>query len=363
MKDFVYEARPGRIVFGIGAWRRVAEELDRLDASRVLIATSRSNRARADELAGRLGTRCAGVLDDARQHVPFEQAEEARARAHETGADALVAVGGGTPIGLAKAIAYLTKAPIVAVPTTYSGSEMTALVGITRDGVKRTVASPAILPRAVVYDPELTLALPAGATATTGMNAIAHCVEAFYVPAANPVASLLAEAGLAALARGLPGSVETPDDAEARSQALYGAYLAGAALGATGIALHHKLCHVLGGTYGLGHGETNAVILPHAVHFNAPAAEAAIARAARALGAAADHDDATAAAAAAPFLFNFAERIGAPTSLRSLGLDHDVLDEAARIALELITDNPRTVSLEGLRALLEDAWHGCRPGA
>jgi maleylacetate reductase len=355
MKDFVYEARPGRIVFGAGAWRRIEEEVERLAASRVLIATSRSNRACAEELAERLGGRCAGVPDDARPHVPIAQAQAARARARESGADALVAVGGGTPIGLAKAIAYETGAPIVAVPTTYSGSEMTALVGITRDGVKRTVASPAILPRAVVYDPELTFDLPAAATAGTGMNAIAHCVEALYVPSANPVSSMLAEAGLAALARGLPGSVET-HDAEARGEALYGAYLAGAALGATGIALHHKLCHVLGGTYGLGHGDSNAVILPHAVHFNAPAAGDAIARAARALGAG-DAD------AAAPFLYDFAERIGAPTSLSALGLDHDVLDEAARIAVGLITDNPRPVSAEDLRALLEDAWHGRRPGA
>jgi len=364
MRAFVYNAQPGRVVFGAGTWAKVPDEVDRLGVRRVLITTSRGNRPRAEELAARLGARSAGVLDDARAHVPFEQAEDARATAAERRADGVVSVGGGTPIGLAKAIAHALDIPVIAVPTTYSGSEMTGLSGITRDGVKRVIAAPAMLPRTVIYDPELTYDLPAAATAATGMNAVAHCVEALYVPAANPVTSLIAEAGLAALVRGLPRAVAAPRGIEGRAEALYGACLAGMAVATAGIAIHHKLCHVLGGTYGLGHGEANAVVLPHAVAFNAPAAVGPIARVARAIGAAEPGlDDASAAARAAPFLFDFDTAIGAPTSLEALGLAHDALDEAARIALELITDNPRPVDEAAVRALLEDAWHGRRPAA
>lgn len=358
--DFVYQSPPGRIVFAIGAWSRLPEELSRLGAGRAMIASSRSNRARAEALAESLGQACVGVLDDAMPHVPAEQAEAARARAREAGADVLIAVGGGTPIGLAKAIAHDTGAPIIAVPTTYSGSEMTAISGITRDGVKRTEGSPRMLPKVVVYDPELTYGLPAAATAATGMNAVAHAVEALYVRAANPVSSQHAIAGLEALAAGLPASVRSPDDAEARSCALYGAYLAGLAVGTTGIALHHKLCHVLGGTYGLGHGEANAAVLPHAVAFNAPAAPAAMAKVARVLGAT-DSDDAKAAATAASRLYDFAASIGAPTSLSALGLEAGVLDQAATIAMELIGENPRPITEAAVRGVLENAWEGRRP--
>jgi len=363
MHDFVFDAKPGRVVFAAGAIARVGDELAMLGASRALITTSRSNRRRAEAAAEALGPACADIYEDALPHVPIEQAEAARERAEDLGVDAAIAIGGGSPIGLAKAIAHRLEIPLIAVPTTYSGSEMTAIVGITRDGVKRTVAGPWIRPKTVIYDPDLTWDLPAAATATTGMNALAHCIEALYVPAANPVSSLFAEAGLRELATGLPRAVRDGRDAEARARALYGAYLAGAALGGTGIALHHKACHVLGGTFGIGHGAANAVMLPQVVAFNAPAAAAAMAAAARALGAAGagEDDEVRAAARAAPFLFDFVAGLGAPTSLESLGLAHDALDEATRLTLELTNDNPRAVDYQGVRALFEDAWHGRRP--
>ena len=361
MDGFVHETHAQRVRFGAGAFARAAEEVERLGARRLLIVASPSNRERAEELAAALAPREARVIGDARQHVPFEQAEAARALAREAGAEAAVAVGGGTPIGLAKAVALTENLPIVAVPTSYSGSEMTGIVGITRNGVKKTVGGPFVRPRAVLYDPALTLGLPPRVTAASGMNAIAHAVEALYAAAATPLASLTAEAGLAALAEGLPAAVKAPSDAEARTRALYGAWLAGAALGATGIALHHRLCHVLGGTYGLDHGEANAVVMPHAVHYNAPAAPGAIARAARALGAADGGTDAEAAALAAPFLFDFVAGMGAPTSLAELGLERAALGDAAALAAAHVTENPRPVTRESMRALLEDAWSGRRP--
>jgi alcohol dehydrogenase class IV len=361
MHDFAYNAMPGRIVFRAGAHADIGDELARLKVEHAMITTSPGNRATAEWVAAHLGDRCVGLYDDAAAHVPIEQAEAACRWAREKGADSVVSIGGGSPIGLAKAVAHEIGIPIIAVPTTYSGSEMTGLVGVTRDGVKRTVAGPAILPKTVIYDSALTLALPPGATAATGMNAIAHCIEALYVPAANPVSSTLAEAGLSALVQGLPGAVAKGDDAEARDRALYGAYLAGAALGATGIAIHHKVCHALGGSFGVSHGDANAIILPQAVAFNAQAAAGPIAAAARAMGASDDLSD-EAAGAAAPFLFDFVAGIGAPNSLRAVGFAESALDDAARIAMELINDNPRPVDYQSVRALLDDAWHGRRPG-
>ncbi len=363
MEAFVYEAFEQRVVFGEGAFARVGEEVERLGVGRLLIVASPSNRGHADLLATALGPRVAAAIGDARQHAPFEQAEEARAVARANGVDAVVSVGGGTPIGLAKAVALTEEIPVVAVPTTYSGSEMTGIVGITRDGVKKTVGGPFVRPRAAIYDPALTHSLPPGASAASGMNAVAHGIEALYVAAANPLSSLLAEAGLTALGAGIPEVTRDPGNAGARARTLYGAWLAGMALGSTGIALHHRLCHVLGGSYGLDHGETNAVVIPHAVHYNAPAAVAPVARAARAMGAATGDSDGEAAAAAAPFLFDFVAGLGVlPVSLAAMGLGEGALDRAAALAVAHVGDNPRPVSRESMRALLDDAWRGRRPG-
>lgn len=348
---FRYDALPSRVIFGVGAVDQVAPEIDRLQVTRVLLIHGRSERAIASRVSSALGRRAAGVIDEVTLHVPFDVAEAGRRRARELGADAVLAIGGGSATGLAKAIALEQGMPIVAVPTTYAGSEMTPIYGITRDGRKATGRDLRVLPRVVIYDPALTTTLPAGVTAGTGMNAIAHAVEGMYATGANPMLSALAEEAIRVLSQALPMLAQDPADIEARTEALYGAYLAGVVQGAAGMGVHHRICHVLGGTYGLGHGSVNAVILPHAVRYNAGAAPDAIARVAAALGS----DDAAVA------LFDLAERLGAPTSLKALGMPEEKLAEAAYLAAEPPPANPRPVTAEGVLALLREAYVGRRP--
>ena len=187
-----------------------------------------------------------------------------------------MALGGGSTIGLAKAIALRTDLPQIAIPTTYAGSEMTPILGETKDGRKTTQKSMKVLPEVVIYDVDLTMTLPAGLSGTSGINAIAHAVEALYAEDANPIISVLAEQSIAALGRALPQIAADPSDREARSDAQYGAFLAGACLGSVGMALHHKLCHTLGGTFDLPHSETHTIVLPHALAYNAPAVPKAV---------------------------------------------------------------------------------------
>jgi alcohol dehydrogenase class IV len=230
---------------------------------------------------------------------------------------------------------------------------MTPIYGLTEGGAKKTGRDVRVLPKSVIYDPALTLNLPPAVSGPSGMNAIAHCVEALYAENANPVISLLAEQGIAALARGLPVVVRRPGDIDARGQALYGAWLAGIALGSVGMALHHKLCHTLGGGFNLPHAETHTVVLPHAVAYNAAAAPEAMARIARALG----------ATDAAIALFDLAASLGAKTALRDIGMDEADLDKAAEIASRDPYHNPRPLTQATIRALLDDAYHGRRPGS
>ncbi len=353
MLEFTYETLPGRVVFGAGSRERLADEVAGLGAERALVLSTPGKRALAEDAAGRLGAQAAGIYDQAVMHVPIEVAEAGRAVAGRLGADCYVAIGGGTTIGLAKAIALETGRPIVALPTTYSGSEMTPIQGITADRIKRTRRDLRMLPKVVIYDPELTLGLPARVAGPSGMNAIAHCVEALYARNANPITSLMAEEGIRALGASLPVVVRTPGDLEARSAALYGAWLAGVALGTVGMALHHKLAHVLGGSFELPHAETHTLLLPQAAAYNREAASEAMARIARALGA----EDAPAA------LFDLATALGAEMRLRAFGLSAADLDRAAELATEDPYDNPRPVTREGIRALLQDAYEGRRPAA
>jgi maleylacetate reductase len=346
---FAYEAPPGRVVFGVGALDRLAEELARLGARRALLVASKRV---ADELAERLGDRHAATFSGVVQHVPVEVAERARRLAREVGADTLVAVGGGSAVGLAKAVALDLGLPIVAVPTTYAGSELTTIYGLSRDGRKQTGRDPRVLPKVVLYDPALTVSLPPEVTGPSGMNALAHCVEAFYGPGANPISSILATEGIRALAAGLPRAVERPDDLEGRTRALHGAWLAGAALAVAGTGIHHQICHVLGGAFGLDHGGMNAVLLPHTVRFVTPAVPAAMARVAAALGA----DD------AATGCFRLARQVGAPASLAALGLAGSDLDRAAELCAGHLTGRPRPARVEELRALLGAAHAGQPPG-
>jgi maleylacetate reductase len=345
---FVYDALPGRVVFGVGSVEHLGGEVDRLGAGRVLaIAGKRA----IDGLVERLGGRWAASFTDVQQHVPVEAAARAVAAASEAGADCLVAMGGGSATGMAKAVALERQVPIVAVPTTYAGSEVTPIYGLTGPEGKRTGRDLRVLPRTVVYDPALTTGLPAEVTGPSGMNALAHCVEALYAPGANPVTSLLAIEGAMALHRGLPAAVADPRDLAARSDALLGAWLAGTALAAAGIGIHHQLCHLLGGAYRLPHAELHAVVLPHAVHFVAPAVRPQLARLAGGLGV----DD------VAGGIWDLGRRLGTPAGLAELGLAEAELDRAAEQAVARVVQTPRRAGVSELRALLGAAWQGGRP--
>jgi maleylacetate reductase len=353
--DFVHIFLPGRAVFGAGALDRVAGEVELLGVRRVLLIATKSARDAADVIEIALGERFAGRIDGVAQHVPTEVAEQARSKARTVGADAIVAIGGGSAVGLAKAVALTSGdatsggTAIVAVPTTYAGSEMTPVWGETSGGSKTTGTDPKVLPRVVVYDPVLSRRLPVAVTAASVANAIAHCVEAVWTPKTDPITENFAVAGLQALTDGLIAVLEAPADLDARGKLLYGACLAGSALATAGTGLHHKLCHLLGGTYDLPHAETHAAVLPQVARVNGPAVPAAKARLEEAL----QTDD------LATGLFDLFTAAKVPTSLRELGLTEAQVGEAA--AAFKPTDNPVPVTEELVREILTRAWAGTRP--
>jgi alcohol dehydrogenase class IV len=351
MQPFIYVGQPARVIFGAGCLESLVPEIERLGAKRALVLSTPEQRSSAQDIAQRLGDRCAGIFDRAVMHVPIETAREARAEAKRLQADCAVAIGGGSTTGLGKAIALESNLPIIAIPTTYAGSEMTPIYGITEGGVKKTGRDARVLPRTVLYDPTLTLSLPAQLSATSGMNAIAHAAEGLYAQDANPIMALLAEEGIRALALGLPHVIANPSDLVARGDCLYGAWLCGAVLGSVGMALHHKLCHTLGGTWNLPHAETHTIVLPHAIAYNAAAAPDAMARIARALG----------TRSAAQGLFELAQGLKAPLALKDIGLPENAIDEAARLATSNPYFNPRPVTFEPIRELLRRAWAGLAP--
>ncbi len=351
MRDFIYDTLPIRVVFGPGQVSQIAVEAARLGLGRVLVLSTPGQRALGQRVTDLLGARAVGFHAYAKMHVPIEVGAAAVGEARTLKADGAVAVGGGSAIGLGKIIARDLGLPLLAVPTTYSGSEMTAIWGQTEAGVKTTARDPKVLPRTVIYDPELTVALPRATSATSGMNAIAHAVEALYAANANPITSIMAEQSIAALSQSLPRIVADPQNIGARGDALYGAWLAGVALGAVGMALHHKLCHTLGGAFNLSHAEVHTVILPHAAAYNAAAVPEAMARIAAALG----------TSDAPQGLFDLARRLGAPTSLAALGLKDTDLDHAADLAVANPYANPAVVTRAGIGALLDDAYHGRPP--
>ena len=353
MQSFTYDALPGRVVFGAGAFGRVPEELDRLGPRRVLVIADRSGSAWADQLVERLGPRVAAQIREVRPHVPIADAEAARALARDSSADGIVTLGGGSATGLGKAVALEIALPILAIPTTYAGSEMTPIWGLTAGARKETGRNPVVQPRVVVYDPLLTMSLPPEIAGPSGMNALAHCVEALYAEGANPITSLMAEEGIRVLAQALPKVVGCPDDLEARTKVLAGAYLAGSAFAAAGSGLHHKICHVLGGAYDLPHAEMHTVVLPHALALVAPSVPEAIDRVAVALG----------ASDVPGSVYDLARSIGAPADLASIGMPEDRLDEAAELILAATRDYPIPVTEKDIRRLLADAFAGVRPAA
>jgi maleylacetate reductase len=350
MRDFVYQSAPMRVVFGAGTIRELPAELTRLGASRALVlATPRQAKAVAiDEL---IGERAVGMFAGAVMHTPVEVTEQAMAKVAEVNADCIVSIGGGSTIGLGKAIALRTDLPQLVLPTSYAGSEMTPIVGQTSGGIKTTQSSPKILPETVIYDVDLTMTMPAALSAISGINAIAHAVEALYARDRNPIISLMAQEGIAKLAQALPAICADPNDKVARTDAFYGAWLCAVCLGAVGVALHHKLCHTLGGLFNLPHAETHAVILPHALAYNAPAVPDAMAAMTKALGV----SDPTRG------LYDLERRLGAPQSLREIGMPEDGIDRAADLAVSNPYWNPREVERDAIRELIARAWRGEPP--
>ena len=354
MQPFTYQAQATRVIFGAGTLARLPEEVERLGARRALVLSTPGQRASAERVAALLGERAAGIFDRAAMHVPIESAREAREMARALAADCAVAIGGGSTTGLGKAIALESGLPVVAVPTTYAGSEMTPIYGLTEGGVKKTGRDPRVLPKCVIYDPVLTLGLPWTVTMASAFNAIAHAAEGLYAPDGNPVIALMAEEGIRASAAALPALQTDARDLEARSDALYGAWLCGTVLGAITMGLHHKLCHTLGGSFNLPHAEVHTVLLPHALAYNAVAAPEALARIARGLGLKEVSDPLAAPRA----LQALARRYGAPTALAAIGMPASGLERAADLAVQNPYPNPRPLERSALRALLQRAYDG-----
>ncbi|KWX25655.1 Maleylacetate reductase [Mycolicibacterium wolinskyi] len=340
-----------RVRFGTGMRTELPDELGVLDLNSAIVLCAPGQVELGHNVHSILGDAGRGVYPYAEMHVPLTRAEAARAFAEQRGADAVVCVGGGSTTGLGKAIALTSGLPVIAVPTTYAGSEMTPIWGLTDQAVKKTGRDARVLPRSVIYDPELTYSLPVNISVTSGFNAIAHAAEALYAPDASPIISLMAEEGARTMLSALPALRAEPADAQGRSEALYAAWLCGAVLGSTTMGLHHKLCHILGGTFNLPHADTHTIVLPYVLAFNlvaAPQARAALARA-------------TGTETPAATIKKIADSLGAPPSLQSIGMPAAGIAEVVRQAVDAPYSNPRPVTAEQLTALITDAHIGTHP--
>ena len=351
--SFRYAPKPTRVLFGGGSLGELPKELAGLGCKRALVISTAGQKRLADMAASLLRGSTGGIFSGAAMHTPADVTGKALAALLDARADAIVAIGGGSTIGLGKALALRTDLPQVAVPTTYAGSEMTDILGETRDGAKVTQRSPKILPETVIYDPDLTFGLPQQVTATSGMNAIAHAIEALYAADTNPVTGLLAEEGIRLLSRSLPDLMPTPHDAGLRSVALEGAWLCGMCLANAAMALHHKICHVLGGSFGLPHAETHTAMLPYTAAYNAGAAPQAMQAVARAL----DANDAVTG------LHALKRKLVGGMTLKTLGLAEGDIDRAAEIACANPYPNPRPIAFEAIRAMIAAAHAGDVPAA
>ncbi|MDB5554123.1 MAG: tftE2 [Rhizobium sp.] len=347
---FTYQGSAAHIVFGEGRSETVGEWVKTLGCSRALVLSTPHQKVEAETLAARLGPLSAGVFAGAVMHTPVEVTEAAMRIVRDSSADCVVSLGGGSTTGLGKAIAYRTDLPQIVIPTTYAGSEVTPILGQTEGGRKTTIKSPKILPEVVIYDAALTTGLPVALSVTSGLNAMAHALEALYAQDRNPISSLMAVEGLRAFKSALPDIVAAPGDLAMRADALYGAWLCGTVLGTVGMALHHKICHTLGGTFDTPHAETHAIMLPHTAAFNAVAVPEQLAPVAEIFG-----------GSVGGGLWDFARSIGAPMALKDLGLSETDLDRASQIAVENPYWNPRPIDRQSIRELLQQAWEGNRP--
>ncbi len=348
---FDYDSAPVRILFGAGRLGELADELGRLGWSRPMLLGTAQQVDLLDRARALLGGFDTASFDGVAMHTPVSVTQDALAKVREHEADGLISLGGGSAVGLGKAISIRTGLPHFAVPTTYAGSEMTPILGETENGRKVTQRKPAIRPDIVLYDSELTLTLPLRMSVTSGLNAIAHAVEAIYAPDANPVTSLMAEEGVRAMASALRGIVADEQDRAAREGALYAAWLCGTCLGQVSMGLHHKLCHTLGGMFDLPHAETHSIVLPHAMAYNEHAAPQ-MERIGRAL---------QVSGSAATAMHELALELHAPTALRELGMAEDGISAAAEQAVSSPYPNPRPIERDAIADLLRRAWSGAAP--
>ena len=351
MLDYSFRGLPWNIVFGLGALDRLPEELEKLGLNRAMVLTTPNQHGKGEALLQLLGKQGAGLFDQARMHVPKETLESAREKAIELSADCTVSLGGGSTTGLGKALVMHQSLPNIAIPTTFAGSEMTNIWAVTQAGRKVTARNDAVVPTLTIYDPQLTRSMPAKLAVVSGLNAMAQAVVNVATDKPNPIVAALALDGVRALVKALPVMVTNPDDMEAQAQALYGASLAGAALGTGTTSLHHKLCHTFGGTFNTPHAETHAILLAHSVAYNAIAAAEGTARIAEVMG----------VKDAAMGIFELAQKLGAPVALSEIGVLESDLDKAAEVTTENAFDNPEPVNRDRVRALLQRAWEGLPP--
>lgn len=354
MNMFNYKALPINVHFGQGRAKETKNILKEYNFASVLIITTPEQEADGQKLAEQLGELCVGVYPKAVMHVPVEVAEQAILKADKLKVDCCLALGGGSTIGLAKAIALKTSIPIVAIPTTYAGSEMTTVYGLTENRLKTTGKDLKVLPKVVIYDPELTLTLPAKISACSGMNAMAHAVEALYAQDKNPIISLMALESIRSLKDALPIIVQDPHNIEAREKATYGAWLAGICLGSVGMAIHHKICHTLGGTYNLPHAEAHAISLAYSVHYNRNADIEAMTQLAQALGGT-DHQQ------VGNLIYELNQKLNIPLALKDIGLPEEGPQTVAKIVCDSPYYNPRAYDYAELEQLMQRAYQGLPP--
>jgi maleylacetate reductase len=358
--QFELTFNPSKIVFGDGAVSQTAELVRALGCSKALILATPFQQEQAENLASSIDDLSAGVYAKATMHTPVDVTEEALEFLRQSNADCTIAFGGGSTTGLGKALAYRTNMPQIAIPTTYAGSEVTPILGQTEAGVKSTVSDPKILPEVVIYDPTLTYGLPYAMSVNSALNALAHAAEALYAQNRNPLTTLMARDGIAAIVEALPLIKDDHQNPDGRRKLFYGAWLCGSVLGSVGMALHHKLCHTLGGTFNLPHAETHAVILPHALAFNEVAVGDLLAPMTEALNQVVP--DAITGSGLGAGLHEFAKSLEAPTSLKDLGMPQDGIERAAELAVANPYWNPRKFSQDQMRQLIENAYWGREPG-
>jgi alcohol dehydrogenase class IV len=375
MDPFIYTNTPSRVIFGRGKVSTLPSEAEKLGVSKCLILCTKFQTKEAEMLTQLLGNKAVGIFDNATMHTPLSITTEALSLAKDLDADSVVSIGGGSTIGLGKAISFKTGMPHICIPTTYAGSEMTPILGQTEDGKKTTQSDEKIKPQVVIYDVELTLTLPVGLSMTSSVNAIAHAgmfcfipsvfsplislvdtdegkqiVESLYAPDTNPIIQLLAIDGIRNLAQALPTIKTDPLDIEARQKAQYGAWLCAICLGSTKMSLHHKICHVLGGTFNLPHAETHTVVLPHALAFNAPAAPRAMELLAQALP--------EGKGDAVKGLNLLLEKLDMPRDLKRYGMEEGDIEVGVKQTMEKRYENPRGIEEGPIREMIRRCWAG-----